>query len=101
MRYELLARLRSNGVSASTSRRRVARRSEAARQRLLSGVDRGHRFESRPGPSPPRKPPLDTLRDLLAYDCWVEQEAFLGVISRGSGPASRQEGPSGLGSGFP
>lgn len=43
----------------------------------------------------------DTLRALLAYDCWVEQEAFLGVTSRGSGPARRQEGPSGFGSAFP
>lgn len=25
----------------------------------------------------------DTLRALLAYDCWVEQEAFLGAASRG------------------
>jgi hypothetical protein len=27
----------------------------------------------------------DTLRALLAYDCWVEQEAFLGAASRGAG----------------
>jgi hypothetical protein len=25
----------------------------------------------------------DTLRALLAYNCWVEQEVFLGAASRG------------------
>jgi hypothetical protein len=43
----------------------------------------------------------DTLRALLAYDCWVEQEAFLGVISRGRAPARGREGPSGTGSCVP
>lgn len=43
----------------------------------------------------------DTLRALLAHDCWVEQEAFLGATSSGLGPGRRQEGLSGLGGVFP
>lgn len=31
----------------------------------------------------PAAPLSDTLRALLAYDCWVEQEAFLGAARRG------------------
>jgi len=37
----------------------------------------------------------DTLRALLAYDCWVEQEAFLGATGRGAGALRDREEPSG------
>jgi hypothetical protein len=36
----------------------------------------------------------DTLRALLTYDCWVEQEAFLGAASRESGVGARPGGDS-------